>query len=56
MIFDPRDDRLSVNGELDHAGVMKCDFGQHSAAGASLDQHAAAQLNVVGELDDGVPV
>jgi hypothetical protein len=52
MIINPRHDRLSVDSELDHAGVVKCDFGEHSAAGASLDQHTPVQLNVVGELDD----
>jgi hypothetical protein len=44
MIINPRHDRLSVDSELDHAGVVKCDFGEHSAAGASLDQHAPVQL------------
>jgi hypothetical protein len=41
-----RYDRLSVDRELNRAGIMKCDFGEHPAAGASLDKEAAAQLRV----------
>jgi hypothetical protein len=56
VIIYPRYDRLPIDGELNRAGMVKCDFGEHSAAGATLDQQAATQLRVVGELDDGVPV
>ena len=45
--------RSAVNSTI--AGMVKCDLGEHSAAGASFDHQTAAQLRVMGELNDGVP-
>ena len=54
VIIDPGNDGLAVVGELDHARAMKCVLGQHSAGGALWNEQAASQLDVAGELNDGV--
>jgi len=56
VIIYPRYDRLPIDRELNHAGMVKCDFRKHSAAGASFDHQTARPLRVMGELDDGVPM